>query len=167
MIAVFESDSAGVRQLPHPAIVDRCETKHDPSTGVFLGRSEALIRAPPQQVVAYMLNLDSRHIQQKLDPTTDLRCELVERVNDHHSISFYRVRLGSGLSDRTFLSAVISKRLATNPPTYALVVMPIPSHAKITAVDEAGAVRAEVRRCFRITELSPARSKMETPAPWT
>jgi hypothetical protein len=160
-IAMFESSSAGVGQLAHPATIERCETKLEAATGLLWGRSEAIVRATPPEVVAYCLNVDSRHIVRRLDPTSEPRFELVERVNHHHTVCFYRVRLGSGLSDRTLLMSVISKRLAEHPPTYAVVVISIPSHAKITAKDEAGAVRAENRRVFRITEISPGRSKVE------
>jgi hypothetical protein len=42
-----------------------------------------------------------------------------------------------------------------------MVAIPIPSHPKITAKDEAGAVRAENFRSFRMTEVAPGRTRLE------
>jgi hypothetical protein len=51
--------------------------------------------------------------------------------------------------------------VADNPLTYAVALVPIPSHAKIGPKDEKGAVRAELYRSFRLTEAAPGVTKLE------
>ncbi len=62
---------------------------------------------------------------------------------------------------RTFLNSFIAKRVAEHPQTYIMVAIPIPSHPKLSAKDEAGAVRAENFRSFRMTEVAPGRTRLE------
>jgi hypothetical protein len=53
------------------------------------------------------------------------------------------------------------KQVADEPPTYVVAVIPIPTHAKISEKDEAGAVRGEVYRSFRGTQVAPDVTKLE------
>jgi hypothetical protein len=160
MFAVFEASSAGVEQLKHSATIDRSETKRDEATGLLLGMAEALIRgATPQQLVAHSLR-DSRYIQSTLNPDVDLRNETIQILSAHHTIRFYRFK-ATGISDRTFLVSAIAKKVARDPVSYVVVVVPIPKYAKITAKDEAKAVRAENRRTFRFTEEAPGLTRVE------
>ena len=69
MFAVFEASSAGTKQLTHSATVMYSETKLDAATHRLFGRAVAMVRATPQEIVAYCLNSDSRHIQSTIDPT--------------------------------------------------------------------------------------------------
>jgi hypothetical protein len=85
---------------------------------------------------------------------------MVAKVSDHHVIVFNRKKI-SGISDRTFLNSLIARKVAENPATYILVVVPIPQHPRITPKDEASAVRAEAFRSFRYTEVAPGRTKMD------
>ena len=52
-------------------------------------------------------------------------------------------------------------RLTAEPAAYAVVVFPIHSHAQIGPKDEAGAIRAETRRNFMITEVAPGVSHVK------
>ena len=73
--------------------------------------------ATPQEIAAYCLNFDSRHIQSNSNPTVWVRAEVVEHANAHQKIIFNRAKLGAGLSQRTFLNSTVAKRLEDNPPT--------------------------------------------------
>jgi hypothetical protein len=53
------------------------------------------------------------------------------------------------------------KKVAEDPPVFVVAAVPIPSHAKIGKKDEAGAIRAEVYRSFRLTQLSKDVTKVE------
>ena len=53
------------------------------------------------------------------------------------------------------------KKVAEDPPVFVVAAVPIPSHAKIGKKDEAGAIRAEVCRSFRLTQLSKDVTKVE------
>jgi hypothetical protein len=161
MFAVFEASSAGAKQLTHSATVMYSETKLDAPTGLLLGRAVAMVRATPQEIVAYSLNSDSRHIQSTIDRTVFIRSDIVEQVNAHQMITFNRLKLGPGLSHRTFLNSTFTKKMEDDPPTYLLVSLPIAQHDKITAKDEKKAVRAENCRAFKLTEVAAGITKLE------
>ncbi len=160
MFAKYESSSAGVKQLERSASVDRAETRLDGLTGLVLGLAEAVVATTPQEIIAYCLHYDSRHLRATLKPTVNIRAEPLETVNGHHTIIFNRLR-AAGISDRTFINSIIAKRVAEDPPTYLMVVLPIPSHGAITRQDEARAVRAEFSRCFRLTEMASGRTSVQ------
>ena len=161
IFADYDASSAPVTKMKCSAIIARSETKLDAAGRLLLGRAEVEIPASPQEIIAYQLNYDGRHVQSSWDSAVDIRSETLQKVNAHHTIVFNRKKLGSGLSDRTFLNSLIAKKVAENPPTYVLVIVPIPQHPKITPQDEARAVRAESFRSFRFTEVAPGRTKMD------
>jgi hypothetical protein len=137
------------------------ETKLDEATGLLYGRAAAMVRATPQEIVAYMLNYDSRFIRSTTDPTVWVRSETLEHFNAHHTIVFHRLKLGTGLSHRTFLNSNVAKKVADDPPTYEVVALPIAQHDKVTSKDEKGAVRAETCRAFKLTEVGEGITKLE------
>jgi hypothetical protein len=164
MFAAFEASSAGVQQLEHSATIDRSETKRDEATGLLLGRGEALIRGATQDIVAYLLNQDGLHASSRVDRSVTHRYDVLQHLNDHHTILFTRMSaasLGLRLSHRTFLVSVVAQRVADNPVTYMLVCVPIAHHDKISPIDEAGAVRAENCRAFRLTAVAPGVTKLD------
>jgi hypothetical protein len=161
MFAVYERSAASATLLKHSATVMRSETKLDKATGLLLGRAAAVVRAKPQEVVAYMLNQDSRHNTSRTDRAVFLRFEILQHPNPHHVIVFNKLRLGAGLSERTFLNSGLAKKVAEDPPTYDVVMVPIAHHDKITPKDEAGAVRAENWRSFQLTEVAPGVTKVD------
>jgi hypothetical protein len=57
--------------------------------------------------------------------------------------------------------SAVAKQVAEDPPTFLVAVVPIPSHDKVTRKDEAGAVRGENCRSFRLTKLAPGVTKLE------
>ena len=161
MFAVFEASAASAKQLTHSPLITCSETKLDEATGLLLGRAAAMVRANPQEIAANMLNYDSRFIQSTIDPTVFVRSEVVEHFNAHHTIVFSRLKLGAGLSHRTFLNSGVAKQVADDPPTYEVVVLPIAQHDKVTPKDEKGAVRAENCRAWKLTEVAEGITKME------
>jgi hypothetical protein len=157
----FESSSkSSVTELKHSATVTRLETNRDAATGRLLGRATAEVCATPQEIVAYLLNYDGRHLHYNDDPAVDVRDEILQYVNAHHAQIFNRKR-ARGVRDRTFLNSVVGKKTSDDPLTYVLVGVPIPDHAKVSLKDEAGAIRAENFRSFRCTEVTPGRTQMD------
>ncbi len=59
------------------------------------------------------------------------------------------------------MGSSIVKKVAEDPPVFVVAAVPIPSHAKIGKKDEVGAIRAEVCRSFRLTQLSKDVTKVE------
>jgi hypothetical protein len=160
MFAVFEASSADATKLKHAELIMYSETKLDAATGLLFGRAAAMVRATPQEIVAYLLNYDSRFSSYCFDPAVFVRYELLQNVNAHHAIVFNRVK-ATGVSDRTFLNSVVAKKVADDPPTYVVVSLPIAQHDKITPKDEKGAVRAEACRAFKLTEVAAGITKLE------
>jgi hypothetical protein len=160
MFAAFDGSSASVTQVKHSATMDCSETKYDGTTGLLLGRVEGMIRATPQEIAAYILNYDGRHVQSGSDTARDIRCETLEHVNGHHTVVFHRKRQ-RGFADRTFLNSIVAKKIEDDPPTHMVVVLPIPSHAKIGRKDEKGAVRAENCRAFKLAEMAPGVTRIQ------
>ncbi len=64
-----------------------------------------------------MLSFDSHFNQSTADPTVWVRSEVVEHVNAYHMITFNRLKLGAGLSQRTFLNSTVAKKVEDDPPT--------------------------------------------------
>jgi hypothetical protein len=56
---------------------------------------------------------------------------------------------------------LVASQVAAQPSKYVVVVVPIPSHAKIGEKDEAGAVRGESCKSFRLTEVAQGVTKLE------
>jgi hypothetical protein len=161
MFAVFEASSAGAKQLAHSATVLYSETKLDEATGLLFGRAAAMVRATPQEIVAHLLNYDSRFNQSITDLTVWVRAEVVEHANAHQVITFNRGKAAAGFSDRTFLNSTVAKKVEDDPPTYVVVGLPIAQHDKVTPKDEKGAVRAEACRAFKLTEVGAGITKLE------
>ena len=88
------------------------------------------------------------------------RAEVLEIVNSHHTVTFSSFKVW-GAVNRTLLSAIVAKKVAEDPLTYQVAVVPIPSHAKISRDDEADAVRAELYTSFQLTEVAPGVTKLE------
>ena len=67
MFAAFEASSAAVKPIKHAATIMYSETKYVKATGLLFGRTAAMVRAPPQEIVAHMLHFDSRFNQSNFD----------------------------------------------------------------------------------------------------
>ena len=164
MFAAFEASSLPAAQQNLSGSILRMETKLDAASGRMLGLVEAIIGTSPREIVAYMHHLDSRHIRSNMNPAMDVCLKVLEQNNDHHTTTFIRKKspiAGTGVCDRTFVNACISKRLQEVPLSYVVVSLPIQGHHGVSQEDEAGAVRAEAYRCVRLTELAPMRSRIE------
>ena len=143
------------------ATVTRLETKRGLGANLLVGFAAAEIRAAPMDIVTYLLAADSRHMRSVNAANANcVRWDCLEHINAHHTIVFARYK-ARGVSDRTFLMSLIAKQVAQDPPTYCVAVVPIPKHDKIASKDEEGAVRAEVYRSSRITEVAPGVSHLE------
>ena len=93
-----------------------------------------------------------------------VRFECLASVNAHHTVGYGRFK-ARGVSDRTFLASTIAKQVAEEPLTFEVAVVPRPRHErheKIGPKDEAGAIRGEVYRSFRCTEVTPGITKLES-----
>jgi hypothetical protein len=116
MFASYERNSRRATQLKYSATIARSECKSDELSGNMQGLSEAVIAAIPLQIVAYLLNCDSRHLMSTTDGATTKRVEVLELVNAHHTVIF-QLKNFPLLSRRSFLNSVIAKRVSKRPLT--------------------------------------------------
>jgi hypothetical protein len=162
LYSAFESNSEQATQLAH-SLSTRSELKYEAATRRMLGHVEAVIQADPQDVVAYILNYDDSRFaksEEAANPNV-VRFECVAHMNARHSIGFARHKVRGLNRDRTFLYSLVASQVAAQPSTYVVVLVPIPSHAKIGEKDEAGAVRGETCKSFRLTKLAEGVTKLE------
>ena len=160
--AVFEGISASTTHLALSKSIRRMQTKQDGATGLMLGLVETEIRAPAKAIIAYILNVDGRHFQSSVAANANMkRLESLESINGHHEVVFVRFGLPGIKLHRTFLNSFVAKCVADDPPTYVVAVVPVGQHPKIGPKDEAGAIRAENHRIFRLTEETRDRTKLE------
>jgi hypothetical protein len=151
----FDLSLANAKELKHASTMEFAQTKRDLTTGKLVGRSGAVIRgASPQDLVAYAMEYDSRHMLSYWDLRVEPRSEILEVVNEHHIVTFVEHQK-PGIQSRTFLNSMIWKRLSSEPLVYDVCIMPIDQHDQIGPADEENTLRAETMRRYRFTALRP------------
>jgi hypothetical protein len=156
-VSLLDSVAAGtgnVRPFKHSNTVTSAWTKHDMKSGLLLGHAEAMIHASPEQIIAYQMHVNSKIKLSQLDPTFEVRYEILERLNLHHIVTFYEVKGAPSLQNRTFLSSIAWRKVSDAPLTFVWVTMPTARHNKVPPKSEALAVRAEALRCLRCTKIA-------------
>ncbi len=151
----FDLSSANAKELKHASTMEFAQTKRDLTTGNLVGRSRAVIRgASPQDLVAYAMEYDSRHMLSSWDLRAYPRSEILEVVNEHHIVTYVENHT-PGIQTLTFLNSMIWKQLSSEPLVYDVCSMPIDQHDQIGPADEEHAIRAESMRCYRFTAVRP------------
>jgi hypothetical protein len=127
--------------------------------GQLVGETELVMRgATPEDIIAYLMDVNSKHETSRRDPEEDVCDEVREVKSLHHSVEYYECK-APGFQNRTMLHALLWKRLSETQ--YLWVTVPIASHPSVGPSDERGKVRAEVKRCFRLTSLTTDSTKVE------
>jgi hypothetical protein len=88
----------------HAKTVEVAQTKYDKSSGMVVGEVKLLVPASPEEIIAFLMHLDSKFYQSKLNPKVDVRFEVLEVKSLHCSIVFYEIK-----------TAPIRNRIATAP----------------------------------------------------
>jgi len=156
-MAVIDMFSAGLSA----AAKSQGHFKLDAPTNRLIGYAEGLVRgASPEEVVAYLMDIESKFVQGSQNRNVTVRFEVVGAVNDHHKIVFTETKT-LPFSNRTFLTSLICKKISDDPPTWGWVTVSIPGHARMRPEDEQHAVRGEVMRCVRLTAVSGKETRVE------
>jgi hypothetical protein len=157
----FDLSAGAAEELKHASTMEFAQTKRDQTTGNLVGRSRAVIRgASPEDLVAYTMEYDSRHLFSLRNPRVAPRSEILEVVNEHHIVTYVEHQT-PGLLNWTFLNSMIWKQLSAEPCIFVLGAVPIDHHFQIGPADEAHALRAETMRFFRFTALRPDETLFE------
>jgi hypothetical protein len=149
----FAQASGMPKEVRSMQMVVKAQIKHDEVNGRTVGMAQCTVRAPPEDVAAWLMHPDSRFYDSFLDASVDVRTEILEDVNDHHRIHFFETK-APPIRNRTFLSSMVVKRTSDDPAVHVWVLAPILKHKRISAHDERHAVRAEATRSVRLTGVA-------------
>ena len=112
LLGSFEVGRDKAKALKHTtATLHGARTKHDPRTGHLIGEAQAVVNTSVMDLLAYMMQMDSRHVMSTCDRAVFNRCEVLEIVNCHHIVLFTETRPGKPVQTRTFLSSVLCTKL--------------------------------------------------------
>ena len=95
------------------------------------------------------------------NPSQFVRNEVLEDVNDHHRVVFVEMKAPLG-HNRSFLNALVFKKLSDSPPSYVWVAAPRTSHKGIIKqAHDRHTIRGEFFRCVRLTALASGVTRLE------
>jgi hypothetical protein len=155
-----EARRTRARPLKQMRTIDRLRLKRDIKTGRLVGEGQALIRAPPEHILAYLSDTTGKHFQSRLNRNIYVRYETREVKNDHHAVLLIEMKT-EPFRNRLLLVSVIWKKLSDDSRSYVWVVMSIDSHPSVSAHEEHHCVRAHVARCVIITDIGDGSSRLQ------
>ena len=151
MLTTDSSQTRRARQLKHGATEESSWTRLD-EDGVLVGGTELVIHgASPLDIIAFLMDIDSRYNRSRLDPNVDVHYGVREARNPHYSVTFNECKIAP-FQNRTFLQALVCKKMSD--ATYVWCTYPIANHSTVEPSDEIHVVRAELVRCIRLTRLA-------------
>ena len=142
-----------VRMLRHSCTVLSAWTKRNKPSGMLIGRVETLIRASPELIIAYQMNVDSKDKLSRR-PKGELRREILEVPNLHHLVLGCEMKLHGCLANRIFLASLVWRKVCDAPPTFIWAFVPIDRHDRLPPEQEAHTVRGSTSRYLRLTQIS-------------
>ncbi len=157
LLDAFSSQQGKATDLRLVRTVDRSRVKaYD---GQLVGETVLVIRgATPEDIIAFLMDVSSKHERSRLDPETDVCDEVREVRSLHHKVEYYECKTAP-FRNRTMLQALVWKQLSETQ--FVWVTVPIGSHPSVDPKDEQLKVRAELKRCFRLTSLTSDTTKVE------
>ena len=117
LLGTFDAGKGKARSIRRSKTVELAETKHDERSGLLIGHVEAEVRASPEQVVAYLMHFDRKYTRSTLNPKVDVRQEVLEVRNPHHTVGFIEKKTAP-FQNRTWLSSLLWQKVSDTPLTY-------------------------------------------------
>ena len=118
-------------------------------------------RLRQEDVIAFLMDFESKILLSTLSPKIDVRYEVLEVKSPHHTVVFMEKKT-EPLKNRTWLLSLVWKKILDAPPTYIWVAAPRDQHPKIAHADEAHAIRAVGTRCVRcVLDLDGTSTRLE------
>jgi hypothetical protein len=130
MLDILAKSAGKAVPMKHAKTVQVARTKYDKRTDRLVGEVELLVPASPEQVVAFLMHFKSKFYLSHLDPDIDVRYELLEVKNLHHIVCLSEKKTAP-FQNRTFLSAILWRKISNAPPTNVVIVVPVEHHAKL------------------------------------
>ncbi len=157
----FADGTGRVRSFRRSNTATVAQTKFDKASGRLMGRVELVVGASPEHIIASLMHFDSKLNESLRTPELDVHDEVLEVKSPHHTVVFLEKRIAPSFHNRTWLSALLWRKVADAPLTYVWVGVPIKHHAKLPPKREAGSVRADGTRAFRVTHVADGKTKLE------
>jgi hypothetical protein len=155
-------DPTEAKRLAHAKTVEQALAFYEKDTKHLVGVATAsLAGCTPEEVVAYLMDFNSRFAKSRRDPKFDIRCDVVETTNEHRAVIYNEFTTAPGFKNRTILNVMVWKKVQAEPLTFFWVAAPLDHHDSVPRSDERHAVRAEVMRVCRLTLLSPSKTRLE------
>jgi hypothetical protein len=155
----FAKTKGRVRSLKLSTTVT-ARTKYDKKSGRCIGEMECDVHgATPEDIVAYLMHFDSKIRTSQLNRGV-VRHETLEVKSLHHAVAFSEMKTIRESRSRTFLNALLWDQISDSPLNYTWVAVPIKSHPEVPQ-DDIHAVRSEVTRCCRLTQMTGGKTKVE------
>ena len=157
---LFNRGGTKKRRFAHGETIDAARLEIDRKTGRLVGEVRAVIRGPPEHVVAYLMDLNGKHFNSKLNPKIVVRYEAREVKSVHHTVAFLEFKTPP-FTNRTFLLSLVWKKLSDDPRTYAWVAMSIDRHHSLSSHEEAHAVRGGMEKCVLLTDIGDGSTRLD------
>jgi hypothetical protein len=161
LLRSFDEGKGKVRPMKHAKTVEMARTKHDKTSGLLLGEVKLLVRASPEQVVAFLMHFDSNFHLSRIDPNVEVRYEVLEVQNPHRTAVLAEVNVAP-FRNRIILNTLLWKKISNEPLTYLWAAVPIKCHDKLQPDQEVHAVRAELKRVCQLTRTSDGATSSRT-----
>jgi hypothetical protein len=156
----FADGKGRARSFKRSKTVMVAETKFDKRSGILVGHVGLVVQGSPEEIVAFLMHFDSKFNLALLNPKLDVRYETLEVKNCHHIVVLCEMKTAPFLN-RTWLNALLWRKVSDSPLTYLWVAVPIDRHDKLREEDEAHAIRAKGIRSFRLTRISDGETRLE------
>jgi hypothetical protein len=141
------------RPVKHAKTVQLAQTKYDKRKRQLVGHVKLFAPASPEDVVAFLMHFDSQLNESRRDPEVDVRDDVLEVKNLHHSVVLIEQKTAP-FHNRIFLNRILWQKIADSPLRYIWAGMPVECHDKLQAGDEVNKIRATAWRVLRLT-LTP------------
>ena len=126
----FGKGKGKVQSLKHCKTVKTAQFIQNKKTGRLVGEVECLIRASPEQIVAYLMHFESKIRKSQLSIEV-VRHEMLEVKSLHHAVVLSESKAGPGLPNLAAMNAVLWQKVADAPLTYIWVAVPMNDHPEI------------------------------------
>ena len=165
----------GARPVKHAKTIEVAHMRRDMRSGRWWGKIKAVVPTSPRQVVAFLMQIESKSNDSPSNREFDVGSRALEAKNLHHVVAF-RQATNKPHRDRTFLSALVWRRISDAPLTFLWAEVPIEHHDKLPLASPSSAssamarqssssrsssVRAAVTRVARLTRTADGSTTME------
>jgi hypothetical protein len=135
----------GARPVKHAKTIDVAHMRRDMRNGRWWVKIKAVIPTSPRQVVAFLMQIESKFNDSPSNREFDVGSKVLEAKNLHHVVAF-RQATNKPHRDRTFLNALVWRKISDAPLTYIWAEVPIEHHDKLPLASPSSALSTMARQ---------------------